>query len=197
MGVCAKLCRVPLIPQARYWYTRLPSWHRPDILGRLGASLPMCYTHQCPKHTQLRNSPEFCWTSLWRDWMTTGCRSTFCWSHPRTLSEAIHTAMEFESLLQCQVKRATKPKVVAHKMASSPGKKSISQTSKMVDKLVWQIDRPDKSRARLPAKEKRELEWFYCKKKGHMKGECCKRQNGEQVRASTAVLSTSLIASTS
>lgn len=69
--------------------------------------------------------------------------------------------MEFESLLQCQVKRATKPKVVAHKMASSPGKKSISQTSKMVemvDKLVWQIDRPDKSRARLPAKEKRELE---------------------------------------
>ncbi len=121
-------------------------------------------------------------------------------SHPRTLSQAVRAATEFESLQQSRVKRATKPKVAALKMDSSPGNQSTSQTSKleeMVEKLERRIDKLEKPPARDTEKGKRDIECYYCKKKGHLKRDCRKRQADEQAQAAGRVPSASPVATTS
>ena len=113
--------------------------------------------------------------------------------HPQTLSQAIQVATEFESLQQSRVKRATKPKVAALRMDNPPVAVSTPPTTgkleEMLGRLEQRIDRLEKSPAKTqgPAKGKREIECFYCKKKGHMKRDCRKKQADEQAQASGRV----------
>ncbi len=124
-------------------------------------------------------------------------------SHPQTLRQAVQVATEFESLQQFKVKRATKPKVAALKMDNPSAAVSASATTskleEMVEKLLQWVDRLEKSPAKtqVPAKVKRELECFYCKKKGHMKRDCRKKQADGQAQVSGRVPAATPAATTS
>ncbi len=52
-----------------------------------------------------------------------------------------------------------------------------SKFEEILENLGQRIDELDRLLAQGPWKRKRHMEYFYCKKKGHVQGECCKLKN--------------------
>ncbi len=96
-------------------------------------------------------------------------------SHPRTLSEAVRTATEIESIRNARAKRAGKPQVAAVQVKKgSPGKSAAAAAggkaveANPADGIAWDIDGP----CPCAAQGKECIKYFYCKKKRHMQREC-------------------------
>ncbi len=100
-------------------------------------------------------------------------------SHPRTLSEAVHTATEIESIRNARAKWAGKPQVAAvQAKEGSPNKSAaaadMDQLEAKLQKLIQLMESLGTSMIPTPVQPKgrKGIKCFYCKRKGHVQREC-------------------------
>ncbi len=113
-------------------------------------------------------------------------------SHPRTLSEAVRTAMEIESIRNARAKWAGKPQVAAVQVKEgSPGKSAaaadMDQLEAKLQKLIQLMESLGTSTAPTPVQPKgrKGIKCFYCKQKGHVRRECRQQKRDAMHRQMT------------
>lgn len=96
--------------------------------------------------------------------------------HPKTLTEAISLAVEYETFAQSKKSKASPSKPVAgvHQVEAISGTSEMQTLCAAVSELKSDLKTLKETRQEYKPRDKKEVECFYCKQKGHYKRECPK-----------------------